>query len=157
MESYPEALGLIETKGFIPAVEAADAMVKSAKVRLVGKELTGGALVLVMVRGEVGAVKSAVDAGQKAAEKVGEFRWSHIIPRPDHQTDKLISNDPGDVPHCTYNIDMPDFGIMTVSQLRQFARDLPDLPIKGREISTANKTLLLKVLKEFYKQDPSDK
>ncbi len=76
------ALGLIETKGFIGAVEAADAMVKAAKVTLIGKEKSGGGLVTVAVRGEVGAVKAAVEAGAAGARRVGELVSTHVIPRP---------------------------------------------------------------------------
>ena len=76
------ALGMIETRGLVGAVEAADAMVKAAKVTLLGKEKSGSGLVTVMVRGEVGAVKAATDAGQAAAKRVGELVTVHIIPRP---------------------------------------------------------------------------
>jgi len=76
------ALGLIETKGIVGAVEAADAMCKAAKVTLLGKEISGGALVTVMIRGEVGAVKAATDAGAAAARRVGELISVHVIPRP---------------------------------------------------------------------------
>ena len=75
------SLGMIETKGMVGAIEAADAMVKSANVQLVGKELAGGGLVTVMVRGDVGAVKAATDAGAAAAEKVGELVSVHVIAR----------------------------------------------------------------------------
>jgi len=81
MESHI-ALGLVETKGMIGAVEAADAMCKAAKVTLIGKETSGSALVTVMVRGEVGAVKAATDAGAAAARRVGELVTVHVIPRP---------------------------------------------------------------------------
>ncbi len=76
------ALGLIETRGLIGAVEAADAMTKAAKVTLLGKEKSGSGLVTVMVRGEVGAVKAATDAGAAAARRVGELLSVHVIPRP---------------------------------------------------------------------------
>ncbi len=76
------ALGLIETKGMVGAIEAADAMCKAAKVTLLGKEISGGALVTVMVRGEVGAVKAAVEAGAQGAKRVGELLSVHVIPRP---------------------------------------------------------------------------
>ena len=76
------ALGMIETRGLIGAVEAADAMVKAAKVTLLGKEISGGGLVTVMVRGEVGAVKAATEAGAAAARRVGELVSVHVIPRP---------------------------------------------------------------------------
>jgi len=78
-----EALGMVETKGFVGAVEAADAMVKAANVTLVGRENIGSGLVTVMVRGDVGAVKAAVDAGAAAAKRVGELYSVHVIPRPD--------------------------------------------------------------------------
>lgn len=76
------ALGMIETKGLVGAIEAADAMVKAANVRLIGKEFIGGGYVTVMVRGDVGAVKAATDAGAAAAQRVGELVSVHVIPRP---------------------------------------------------------------------------
>ncbi|MGO1385608.1 MAG: BMC domain-containing protein [Arachnia sp.] len=85
-----EALGLVETKGFVGAVEAADAMVKSANVTLMGMEKIGAGLVTVMVRGDVGAVKAAVDAGSVAARAVGELLSTHVIPRPHADTEKLL-------------------------------------------------------------------
>ena len=84
------SLGLIETKGLIGAIEAADAMVKSANVQLVGKEQVGGGLVTVMVRGDVGAVKAATDAGAAAAEKVGELISVHVIARPHTEVDVIL-------------------------------------------------------------------
>ena len=86
------ALGMIETKGLVGAVEAADAMVKSANVQLVGKEIVGGGLVTVMVRGDVGAVKAATDAGAAAAEKVGELVSVHVIARPHTEVDAILPN-----------------------------------------------------------------
>jgi len=83
------ALGLIETKGLVGAIEAADAMVKAANVRLIGREQIGGGLVTVMVRGDVGAVKAATDAGAAAAGKIGEIVSVHVIPRP-HEDVELI-------------------------------------------------------------------
>ena len=77
-----EALGMVETKGFVGAVEAADAMVKAANVQLVGKEYIGAGYVTVFVRGDVGAVKAATDAGAAAARRVGELVSVHVIPRP---------------------------------------------------------------------------
>jgi microcompartment protein CcmL/EutN len=76
------ALGLIETRGLVPAIEAADAMVKAANVELIAKEACGGGLVAVIVRGDVGAVQAATDAGGTAANKVGEVTAIHVIPRP---------------------------------------------------------------------------
>jgi ethanolamine utilization protein EutM len=84
------ALGMIETKGLVGAIEAADAMVKAAKVTLIGKEKVGGGFVTVMVRGEVGAVKAATDAGAAAARRVGELMSVHVIPRPHAEVEMLL-------------------------------------------------------------------
>lgn len=84
------ALGMVETRGLVGAIEAADAMVKSANVQLIGKEQIGGGLVTVMVRGDVGAVKSATDAGAAAAEKVGELVSVHVIPRPHNEVELIL-------------------------------------------------------------------
>jgi ethanolamine utilization protein EutM len=85
-----EALGLIETRGLVPAIEAADAMAKSANIVLVGYEKIGSGLITVMVRGDVGAVKAATDAGAVAAQKVGEVVSIHVIPRPHPDTEKIL-------------------------------------------------------------------
>jgi microcompartment protein CcmL/EutN len=85
-----EALGLIETRGLVAMIEAADAMVKAANVTLVGMEKVGAGLVTVMVRGDVGAVKAATDAGAAAAKRVGEVVSVHVIPRPHTDTEKLL-------------------------------------------------------------------
>ena len=85
-----EALGLIETKGLVGAIEAADAMVKAANVELIGSEKIGSGLVTVMVRGDVGAVKAATDAGAQAARRVGEVVSVHVIPRPHSDTETML-------------------------------------------------------------------
>ena len=85
-----EALGMIETKGLIGSIEAADAMVKAANVVLVGREYIGGGFVTVMVRGDVGAVKAATDAGAAAARRVGELVAVHVIPRPHAEVEGLL-------------------------------------------------------------------
>ncbi len=85
-----DALGMVETRGLIGAIEAADAMVKAANVRLIGKEKIGSGFVTVMVRGDVGAVKAATDAGAAAAEKVGELVSVHVIPRPHSDVEKIL-------------------------------------------------------------------
>jgi microcompartment protein CcmL/EutN len=85
-----EALGLIETKGLIGSIEAADAMVKAANVVLIGKEYIGAGYVTVMVRGDVGAVKAATDAGAAAARRVGELVSVHVIPRPHVEVEKIL-------------------------------------------------------------------
>ena len=84
------SLGMVETKGLVGAIEAADAMVKAANVTLVGKEHIGSGLVTVMVRGDVGAVKAATDAGASAAERVGELIAVHVIPRPHTEVDNIL-------------------------------------------------------------------
>ena len=88
--SSSSALGMIETKGLVGAVEAADAMVKSANVNLIGRTQVGGGLVTVMVRGDVGAVKAAVDAGATAAKAVGELISVHVIPRPHTEVEIIL-------------------------------------------------------------------
>ena len=85
-----KALGMVETKGLVGAVEAADAMVKAANVTLIGKVHVGGGLVTVMVRGDVGAVKAATDAGAAAASRVGELLTVHVIPRPHSEVEFIL-------------------------------------------------------------------
>ena len=85
-----QALGMVETKGLVGSIEAADAMVKAANVRLIGKVHVGGGLVTVMVRGDVGAVKSATDAGAAAASRVGELVSVHVSPRPHEEVEFIL-------------------------------------------------------------------
>ena len=85
-----QALGMVETKGLVGSVEAADAMVKAANVNLIGKVHVGGGLVTVMVRGDGGAVKSATDAGAAAASRVGELVSVHVIPRPHEEVERIL-------------------------------------------------------------------
>ena len=85
-----EALGMVETRGLVAAIEAADAMVKAANVQLIGSEKIGSGLVSVMVRGDVGAVKAAVEAGGVAAARLGEVVATHVIPRPHTDVNKLL-------------------------------------------------------------------
>ncbi len=85
-----EALGMVETRGLVGVIEAADAMVKAANVRLTGYEKIGSGYVTVMVRGDVGAVKAAVDAGAAAAKRVGELVSIHVIPRPHSDTERIL-------------------------------------------------------------------
>lgn len=85
-----EAIGMIETKGLVGAIEAADAMVKAANVQLIGKEIVGGGYVMVIVRGDVGAVKAATDAGAAAAGRVGELKSVHVIPRPHNEVAAIL-------------------------------------------------------------------
>jgi microcompartment protein CcmL/EutN len=85
-----EALGMIETRGLVAAIEAADAMVKAAEVELIGTEKIGSGLVSVMVRGDVGAVKAATEAGAAAASRLGEIVATHVIPRPHSDVEKIL-------------------------------------------------------------------
>ena len=104
-----EALGLIETKGLVAAIEAADAMVKTANVVLVGKEFIGAGYVTVTVRGDVGAVKAATDAGAAAARRVGELVSVHVIPRPHEEVEKIL---PG-IPKAIFSLNLRWTGIWT--------------------------------------------
>jgi microcompartment protein CcmL/EutN len=90
MADYGEALGMVETRGLVGMIEAADAMVKAAKVTLIGYEKVGGALVTAIVRGDVAAVKSATDAGAAAARRVGELVSVHVIPRPHSSLEDVL-------------------------------------------------------------------
>lgn len=90
MAESVKALGMVETKGLVGSIEAADAMVKAANVKLIGKVHVGGGLVTVMVRGDVGAVKAATDAGATAAAKIGELVSVHVIPRPHGDVEAIL-------------------------------------------------------------------
>jgi ethanolamine utilization protein EutM len=141
---HQKALGLIETRGLVGAVEAADAMVKAAKVVLRGTEYTTGGLVIVKVTGEVGAVKSAVSAGAEAAKKVGELISQHVIPRPHDEAEKMVFP-----PEPPLGEDRPlELNKLPVKELRRLARQVPDFPLSGRQISTANREKLLHLLSQ---------
>jgi len=88
--SFSIALGMVETKGLVASIEAADAMVKAANVTLIGKVHVGGGLVTVMIRGDVGAVKAATDAGAAAADRVGDLISVHVIPRPHSEVEFIL-------------------------------------------------------------------
>ena len=90
MDTPRDALGMVETRGFIGSVEAADAMVKAANVQLIGLEYIGAGYVTVLVRGDVGAVKAATDAGAAAARRVGELVSVHVIPRPHTEVERIL-------------------------------------------------------------------
>lgn len=152
------ALGMVETRGLIGAIETADAMVKAAKVRLLDKERTTGGLVLIKVIGEVGAVRSAVDAGSRAAEKVGELLSTHIIPRPHDEVEDLMLY-PGVLAAFDESISPVESSTvkgeiklneMTVKDLRALARKTKAFTLSGREISKAGKEQLVRELKKFY-------
>ena len=147
-----KALGLVETKGLIGAIEAADVMLKTAAVQLIGIENTIAALLTVKVVGDTGAVKAAVDAGASAAEKIGELISCHVIPRPHEDTESIIYNQSDEINSggAAANLTIEKVKAMPVRQLRSLARDVPGFPIKGREISRANKETLVGKFQEFF-------
>jgi len=147
-----KALVLVETKGLIGAIVAADTMVKTAAVQLVGIENTIAALLTVKVIGETGAVKAAVDAGASAAEKVGELISCHVIPRPHADTESIIYNQSDEINsgRSAANLTIEKVKAMPVRQLRSLARDVPGFPIQGREISRANKEILVEKFEEYF-------
>ena len=139
MGSWTEqALGLIETRGLVGAIEAADAAVKAAPVELLGKEQTDPALITILLAGDVASVKAAVDAGAAAAERVGQLVSVHVIPRP-YPGLELMSDaeDSGGAPSGT------PLSEMKVVDLRHKARQLENFPLKGRELSIATRDELL--------------
>ncbi len=146
--SDDQALGLIETKGLVAAIEAADAMTKAASVRLVGIEQTMAALMTVQIVGETAAVQSAVDAGSVAAERVGELVSSHVIPRPTSAVVRMQLH--GTQTHTATSASKSskvELGSMTVRELRALARKTPGITIQGRQIARANKKQLIDALK----------
>ena len=153
------ALGLVETRGLIAAIEAADAMAKAADVKIVGKDKADAGLITIKVIGDVAAVRSAVDAGSAAAARVGQLVSSHVIPRPADELEILIygqqpaKQDDDDSPfdassHPNVNSTKPDVVFqeldqMNVHELRKFARSLKGIAMQGREISVAHRGELL--------------
>ena len=164
------ALGLIETRGLVGSIEAADVMVKTANVRLIGKEIVRDGLVTVQIIGEVAAVKAAVDAGAAAAARVGCLVSQHVIPRPIDDLEQLLAGSPlqnpseeiplgkkpdqAEPPEAELDVSSPEpaggthgnLNDMTVHELRTLARQTTGLAIQGREISRANKGELVKAL-----------
>src|SRR6267143_4821034 len=118
-----DALGLVETRGFIGAVEAADAMVKTANVVLVGKEYLLNGYVAVLVRGDVGSVKAATEAGSIAARRVGELISVHVIPRPYDETEKLLRHWSGGANPATAHLDRDLESIQEARNLLQAAHE----------------------------------
>jgi len=139
------SLGMVETRGLVAALEAADAMLKASSVTLVGMEQTVAALITVQVRGETAAVQSAVDAGTAAASKIGEVLSSHVIARP---SSDLVAMQEGALQERPVASKASALEDMTVRELRAFAREQENLPIKGREIARANKQQLLAALRK---------
>jgi ethanolamine utilization protein EutM len=139
-EMAQQALGLIETKGFIGVTEAADAAVKAASVTVAGFEKVDGGLVSVRLQGDVGAVQAAVSAGAAAASAVGQLVSQHVIPNP-HDELVDVFDLSGD-----QSIDSADLSSLSVTQLRRLARETEGLGIQGREISHANREQLIQEL-----------
>lgn len=147
------ALGLVETRGLVAAIEAADAMVKAAQVELVGLETTVAAMITVQVTGDTAAVQAAVDAGVQAASRVGEVIASHVIPRPSSElVSKFFSGIEREKADISVSASRSDdektvpVENMTVRALRELARNSTGLDIQGREIARANKKQLLVAL-----------
>lgn len=141
-----QALGLIETRGLVGAIEAADAGVKAAPVTLLGSERVDAALVTVLFAGDTASVKAAVDAGSAAASRVGELVSAHVIPRPDPQVDALEHDaEDGGAP-ARRSVPLSE---MKVVELRHRARQMPNFPLKGRELSSANREELLALFRRL--------
>ena len=147
-----KALGLVETKGLVGAIEVADVMLKTAAVQLIGIENTIAALLTVKIVGDTGAVKAAVDAGASAAEKIGELISCHVIPRPHEDTESIIYNQSDEINSggAAANLTIEKVKAMPVRQLRSLARDVSGFPIRGREISRANKETLVGKFQEYF-------
>lgn len=136
-----EALGFVETRGLVAALEAADAMLKSSQVSLMGIERTDAALMTVQITGETAAVQSAVEAGVAAASRIGLVVSSHVIARPAGDIVRMQST-----PSKSDSSPQANLEEMTVRDLRAYARTVENLPIQGREIARATKNQLLKAL-----------
>lgn len=142
------ALGLVETKGLVGAIEAADAGLKAADVRLLSSERADAGLVTVMFGGEVAAVRAAVDAGAAAAERVGHLVAAHVIPRPHPELANIEGGD--DVspisrrhPATRGRVDLAALERMKVVELRGMARQIAGFPIQGRDVARASRDELL--------------
>jgi len=171
------ALGLIETIGAVGGIEAADAALKAARVRLIGKEYADAGLHLIKLVGEVAAVRAAVDAGAAAAQRVGQLAGTHVIPRPDLQLEAWMfaptgspkamaftrapelgqratgsDDDDGstdEAPAATPGVLPVDYAELPVRELRGVVRTLPDFPLQGRQVSTATREQLLDAIREW--------
>ncbi len=165
-EHADKALGMVETRGLVAAIEAADAMVKAAEVRIVALEQTVAALITIHVVGETAAVQASVDAGSSAASRVGELVSAHVIPRPADDTFGIVDGvgpRPGRPPRSTGGrrprVAPParstaprarpteaELKSMTVRDLRRLARETQGMALQGREIARANKRQLIDAL-----------
>ena len=146
------AIGLIETRGLVGVIEAADAAVKSAPVELLGIKSVGGGLVSTHFRGEVAAVQVAVQAGVEAASKVSQVISHRVIPSPHIDIENLLLNQPlAATPPAQAPPD--ELESLPVTRLRQLVRQLPDAQLKGRQVSRANKETLLRELRRASTPD----
>ncbi len=140
------ALGLVETRGLVGAIEAADAGLKAANVRLLATERVDAGLVTVMFGGDVAAVKAAVDAGAAAAERVGHLVSSHVIPRPHEQVVEIVGDESEPAPAGLMTggeYEMAALEKAKVVELRGIARSIPGFPIRGRDVARASRDELL--------------
>lgn len=157
---FRHALGLIETRGLVGAIEAADTALKTSQVQLVGKERADGGLMTIKIIGETAAVRAAVDAAATAAQRIGELVSVHVIPRPHDELALFLDDDSNKVVEKKNNAppDKPDdlfesiddvagyknkLDKLTVHQLRTLARSVENISIYGRKISMANKQQLI--------------
>lgn len=138
------ALGMVETRGLVAAIEAADAMVKASSVVLLGMEKADAGLVTIFIEGETAAVQSSVDAGRAAAERIGAVVSTHVIPRPAADIQSMLETAERGADEAAPGADLE---AMTVRDLRAYARMQEGLPIQGREIARANRQQLLDALR----------
>lgn len=143
------ALGMVETKGLVAAVEAADAMTKTAEVHLIGYELATGGYTCVKIIGEVAAVKSAVEAASARSAQVGELVSVHVIPRPHKEVDSIVQTTTKPPSSLITKTKITNLDDLSVTELRKIARKTGGISFKGREISKANKNRLIKELKKI--------
>ena len=153
------ALGLVETRGLVSALEAADAMAKAANVTMVGKEITDAALVTIKVVGEVAAVKAAVEAGGAAAARVGELVGTHVIPRP-HEESAATAGIPYDSTKSPTDSRVPfhnekELKKRSLAERRGLVRRLPNFPLSQSQVSRATKSQLIQALLQHVSRSSS--
>ena len=145
-----DALGLIETRGLVGAVEAADAGAKAANVRLLGLERADAGLVTVKFLGDVAAVKAACDAGAAAAQRVGQLIAVHVIPRPHDEIGVVAEDDDApQSPVASHRLDLAQLEQMKVVELRTLARRITAFPLKGRDVARAGRDELLNAFRSL--------
>lgn len=145
-----DALGLIETRGLVGAIEAADAGAKAANVRLLGAERADAGLVTVKFLGEVAAVKAACDAGAAAAQRVGQLVAVHVIPRPHEELGAVAEDDDeASTPVTRDRINYSALETMKVVELRALARRIESFPLKGRDVARAGRDELLSAFRSL--------